>query len=167
MILKEGDDIEILVKAKNFSLIVNPEPTLNFGKFTTEVNKSLKKFNEVNRKDGLRDLCEVFECSIEDLGTKLCRKGKFSSLIENGFIAKKLIEKIDILASNKVYSSSSAVIDDTLKTDLHAFRNARNLVDHKTKNKTEEVRRQTQYADKMMLGPRLIHELEKIRKKIK
>ncbi len=66
------------------------------------MNKSLKKFNDINRKDGLRDLCKVLKCNIEELGIKLCRKGKFNSLIENEFIAKRLMKKIDTLAANMI-----------------------------------------------------------------
>lgn len=156
----------IIQKASNPSLIINIDPTLNFGKFYTAVTQAVKKFNEVDRKDGLRDLCEVFELAVEEVGVKMCRKGKFKTLTEEDYRKKDLSNKINLLATNDAYTSGSAPIDDTLKTDLHAFRNARNLFDHKVK-RSEEKRRQLQCHDKMVLGARLIHELDRLGRKVK
>lgn len=166
-ILGEDNNIEIMNKAKNFSLIVTPDPNLNFGKYSTQVKDSINKFNEIDRKDGLRDLCEVFESVIEELGIKLIKKDKFLSLNESGFKAKNLSDRINILATDNAYKSKRAIIDEILKIDLHSFRNGRNLCDHKTKTKKEEYRRQIQFPDKMMLGCRLIHELRKIIQRIR
>ena len=50
-----------LAKARNPALIISPDPTLKYGKCKNEVLESLEKFNNVNRKDGLRDMCELVE----------------------------------------------------------------------------------------------------------
>ena len=165
--LEENNEIATINQAKNFSLIVTPDPNLIFGKYSLQVKGSIHKFNEVNRKDGLRDLFEVFESSVEDLGVKAIGKNKFLSLNELGFKKKDLNGRIDILGADDAYRSSQAIVDGILKTDLHSFRNARNLCDHRVRSKKEEYRRQIQFPDKMMLGCRLIHELVELTKKIK
>lgn len=167
LIIDENNKLDFHQKAKNFSLVVKPDPNLTFGSFSGQVWAAVQKFNDVDRKDGLRDLCEVFESAIEGLGLKLCKEKKFKTLTEEEFKRKDLIERIDVLSADNAYQSGSVAVDYILKADLHSFRNARNLVDHPSRTNAEEIRRQAQYADKMMMGPRLIHEIEKIRRSIR
>ena len=59
------------------------------------------------------------------------------------------------------------MIEADLKDDLHSFTRGRNLVDHKVKGKRQEEKRQKQFADRMMQGPRLIAELVLLQRKFK
>ena len=45
------------------------------------------------------------------------------------------------------------------KARLHSFRGARNLVDHPVASKREEIKREKQFPERMMMGPRLIPNL--------
>jgi len=166
ILLVKDKDVESYQKAKNHALIVNLDPSFKFGKFASAVHQSIKKFNEVDRKDGLRDLCEIFETAIEELGLKLCKKNKFKSLDEKGFKRKTLEEQINILSTNNAYLSGIAMIEESLKTDLHSFRNARNLLDHKV-SKSNELKRLRLCVDKMLQGARLIDDLEKLKRQVR
>ena len=80
--------------------------------------------------------------------------------------AKDWSEQIDTLASVNAYNPTyRPVVSNTLKADLHSFRGARNLVDHKVHGKRAEARRQTQFAERMMQGPRLTAELLSLQRK--
>jgi len=62
-------------RARNPALVVTPEPTLKYGPEKAAVESALHKFNEVDRKDGLRDMCEIVERLTYDVGIAACRKG--------------------------------------------------------------------------------------------
>jgi hypothetical protein len=61
----------------------------------------------------------------------------------------------------------SPIVGSTLKDDLHSFRGARNLLDHKVTNKREDTKRQQQFAERMMQGPRLVAELVSLNRKLR
>ena len=76
--------------------------------------------------------------------------------------------QIDTLRSAKACAAGKTpILDDPLKTDLHSFRGIRNLLDHKTRSRIQEIDRQQQLAERMMMGPRLIDRLVKLKRKIK
>ena len=58
------------------------------------------------------------------------------------------------------------IVDDKLKQDLHSFRGARNLIDHPATSKAAEKKRQTQFAERMVMGPRLAGELLSLQAKV-
>ncbi len=75
--------------------------------------------------------------------------------------------QINMLASSKAYNPGFApIVEDAFKTDLHSFRNARNLFDHKVNSRHEDKRRELQFAERMMQGPRLVAELVRLKRKI-
>jgi hypothetical protein len=61
-------------KARNPALVVTPEPTLRYGDCKQEVAEAIKKFNDVDRKDGLRDMCEIVERETEELALRAVKK---------------------------------------------------------------------------------------------
>jgi hypothetical protein len=76
--------------------------------------------------------------------------------------------QINELARKDAYKSPHApVIGVSLKDDLHSFRGARNLVDHKVRSRREDAKRQKQFAERMMQGPRLAAELLSAKRKIR
>ena len=159
--------ISVLQKARNPALIVTPEPTLKYGNCKEEVQLSLEKFNEVNRKDGLRDMCELVERETEKLALLGVRKNILK-------MAEKDIKTMDWATQIKTLSSPNAckpgatpIITPDLKDDLHSFTRGRNLVDHKVRGRREEERRQRQFAERMMQGPRLITELIALQRRIR
>jgi len=127
----------------------------------------VKKFNEVDRKDGLRDMCELVERETE----ALLRLGIRKTLInvpETSIKAKDWSDQINTLASPQTYNDGrNPLVTTTFKDDLHSFRGARNLLDHKVKGKRDDMRRQKQFAERMMQGPRLIAELKSLQRKVK
>ena len=170
IIVEENGTINIDRKPKNPALIVTPEPGLKYGKYATQVSSCLKKFNTPNslfcvdnfRKDALRDLCEIVENMTEELSILLTNKG-YITCDEDAIRNLSWSSQINLLASSKSYNTGyTPVINDSLKTDLHSFRDARNKIDHKVNSKREEIARQQQMPERMMMGPRLIDNLMSI-----
>lgn len=154
-------------KARNWALVVHPDPNLKWGRYQPEVQAAVAKFNQVERKDGMRDLCELFEREVENLAILATRKG-LMKVPESAIANMELSDQINTLASSRTYMDGVApVVDDTLKIDLHSFRSARNLVDHKVRGKRESKRRDMQFHDKMLQGTRLIAEIVSIQNRLR
>lgn len=154
-------------KARNPALIVTPEPTLRFGDFKPEVAAAIQKFNETNRKDGLRDMCELVERLVEELGVAACKKG-WLKIPEGQFKAKDWASQINELARLEAFHPGhKPLLSAALKDDLHSFRGARNLVDHPARTRRENKKREMQFAERMMQGPRLVAELASLKRKIR
>lgn len=58
------------------------------------------------------------------------------------------------------------LVDDKLEEDLHSFRGARYLIDDTT-TAAGAKKRQTQFAERMVMGPRLAAELRSLQAKIR
>lgn len=154
-------------RARNPALIVTPDPTLRYGPSKEEVQAAVLKFNEGDRKDGLRDMCEVVERLTEEVGVAGCRRG-WLRIPEGDFRAKDWAGQINELGRREAYNlPHTPLISASLKDDLHSFRGARNLVDHKARSRREDTRRQKQFAERMMQGPRLVAELVSLKRRIK
>jgi hypothetical protein len=153
-------------RARNPALVITPDPTLSLGPSKREVIAAVSKFNDVDRKDGLRDMCELVERLTEELGALASRKGVLK-IPEAAFKQKDWASQINELARPEAYNSSSPIIKSTLKDDMHSFRGARNLIDHKVRSLQEEKLRQKQFAERMMQGPRLVSDLLSLRRKIR
>lgn len=163
---KEDDSFDTALTAKNPALQVTPDPVLRYGNAKTEVTDCVAKFNGGARKDALRDLCEFVERETEKTLIVASRKHVIS-VPEAAIEGQDFAGQINILASPAATSSGKALIDNKLKDDLHSFRGARNLLDHKVRSKKEEQRRQCQMAERMMMGTRLMAELISLRRKIR
>lgn len=164
-----GDDgsIDVHHRPRNHALVVTPDPTLKLGPVRQEVMSAVAKFNDSDRKDGLRDMCEVVERLTEEVGVAASRKGQLK-VPEGPFRAKDWASQINELARPEAYNASHGVIvNANLKDDLHSFRGARNLIDHKARSLRDDKKRQGQFAERMMQGPRLAAELLSLRRKIK
>ena len=155
------------LSAINPALIVTPEPTLNLRNRKAAVAKAVSDFNQGNRKGGLEEMCEIVEAVTDELLNRLAKKGWITKN-EGDVKAMDWSTQIDVAAADGVYASGrKAVIDDKLKIDLHSFRGARNLVKHKTRTRREENRRQAQFADRMVMGPRLVSDVLAIKATIR
>lgn len=153
-------------RSRNPALVVRPDPTLLFGDCKHEITDAVKKFNEVDRKDGLRDMCEIAERETEELALRAVRKG-YLTLNEQAVKDKDWSSQIDTLASKNAYKvGKDPIVTANFKNDLHSFRGARNLVDHKVRGKRDDVKRQKQFAERMMQGPRLVSELISLQRKV-
>lgn len=154
-------------KARNPALVVTPEPTLKYGDCKHEVAEAMKKFNDVDRKDGLRDMCEIVERETEELALRAVKKS-WLTLNEQAIKDKDWSSQIDTLASENAFNpGKDPIVTPTFKNDLHSFRGARNLVDHKVRGKREDTKRQKQFAERMMQGPRLVAELVSLQRRVR
>jgi hypothetical protein len=154
-------------KPRNPALVVNPDPTLAFGPHKIEVRAAVEKFNGTNRKDGLRDMCELVERLTETVGVTACRKG-WIKIPEAQFREKDWSSQINELARPEIYHHGrSPLVGPALKADLHSFRGARNLFDHPVRGRREAATRQRQFAERMLQGPRLVAELVAVKRRIK
>lgn len=167
LVVAEDGSVTEYQRARNPALLVTPDPTLKFGPAQDEVEGSVTKFNEVDRKDGLRDMCETVERLTEDLGAAACRRG-WLKVPEAEFRAKDWNGQINELSRKEAYHPPhTPIIEPHLKDDLHSFRGARNLVNHKVRSRREETRRDKQFAERMMQGPRLVAELVSLKRKVR
>lgn len=167
LIVDDDDVVKEHHRARNPALVITPDPTLSLGSTRTAVSAAVRKFNDVDRKDGLRDMCELVERLTEELGAAASRRGRLK-MPESVFIFKDWAGQINELARNEAYNIPfQPLISSTLKDDLHSFRGARNLVDHKVRSAQEDKRRQKQFAERMMQGPRLAADLIGIKRKIR
>jgi hypothetical protein len=166
LVVEDDGSVSVSRPARNPALVVHPDPTLKYGAFKTEVEAAVRKFNESDRKDGLRDMCELVERETEHLAILAHRKAGLKP-DENAIRAKDWSDQINMLASPNAYDTGHApVFDSLLKDDFHSFRGARNLIDHKARNRREDARRQRQFAERMVQGPRLIAELAAIQRRL-
>jgi hypothetical protein len=167
LVVDSAGKVSVHHKARNPALVVTPDPGLKYGRCRSEVLAAVQKFNETDRKDGLRDMCELVERETETLALMGVRAGLLK-MDEASIKAKDWSEQIDTLASANAYNAPHRpVVSTTLKADLHSFRGARNLVDHKVQGKRAEAKRQMQFAERMMQGPRLTAELLSLQRKVK
>lgn len=167
LIVHDNRSVVVDRKARNPALVVTPDPTLKFGDCRADVLSALTKFNNVDRKDGLRDMCEIVERETENIIIRASRKGW---LTKDEEVVKQLdwSSQINLLSSTQAYrSGKTAIISSWFKDDLHSFRNARNLVDHNVTSKRDDARRQKQFQERMTQGPRLVAELVSLRRKIR
>jgi hypothetical protein len=170
LIIEDDGTIKIDRESCNPAFIVRPDPSLCFGRFKPVIDTCLKKFNQPSsyftdtnpRKDALRDLCEHVEGLTERLSIQLYRKNIISKNIAE-IQGMDWYTQINLLRGTSAYISGKPfAISNAQQTELHSLRDARNLVDHKVRNKREELQRQRKFADKMLLGIRLTSELVSI-----
>ena len=167
LLLMEDDKFVQSLDAKNAALQVTPHPDLRYGDINSEVTDCIDKFNDGKRKDGLRDLFEIAERETERVLIVASRK-KWISVPEKTVEAKDWSDQINTLASQNVtLAGRCALIDAKVKDDLHSFRGARNLFDHKVRSKREDQKRHRQAAERMMMGTRLLADLVSLRRKIR
>ncbi len=167
MLLNDQNQFELSLPARNPAYVVTPDPSLRFGSITAEVSSCITKFNDGQRKDGLRDLCEVVERETERALILAVQK-RWSTLTEMHVRQKDWSDQINALASQNIMQGGHpALIDSKLKDDLQSFRGARNLVDHKVRSKREDGRRRRQFLERMMMGTRLISELVALCRRIR
>lgn len=167
IVLKDSGAFETTLDAVNPALRITPDPSLALGQKRKEVYACVKKFNDGHRKDGLRDLCEMVERETKSLLVKASKKG-WISLTETTIEGQDWSDHINSLASSKIAQNSKpALIDPKLKDDLHSFRGARNLVDHPATSTRQEQRRQRQFPERMLMGTRLVADLEEIKRRIR
>ncbi len=168
LLIADGEGkIHILEKARNPALQVTPDPTLKYGDCRLEVRQAVEKFNQTDRKDGLRDLCEIVERETEKLALQASRRGLLK-INEPGVIALDWSSQINTLASVNAYNGGRApLFTPAMKDDMHSFTRGRNLVDHKVRGKKEDAKRQRQFAERMMQGPRLLAELISLQRKVR
>jgi hypothetical protein len=167
LLVDDEGKVTVTQSARNPALVVNPDPTLKLGNCRAEILAAVTKFNEVNRKDGLRDMCELVERETESLALLASRKRRLKP-DEAAIQAQDWSTQINTLASvNALRSGSTPIFDTRMKDDMHSFRGARNLVDHQARNKRDDQKRQRQFAERMVQGPRLIAELQALARQLR
>lgn len=174
ILIDEMSHVKIERHPNNAALRVSAEPSLKFRTYESAINTCLEKFNQPvsflsgadTRKDALRDVCELVESLTEEIAVAAIKKG-FIQRDESQIRNANWSNQINILAARNAYATGvSPFVSDELKTDLHSFRNGRNLVDHKVRSKREEAQRQQKFPDRIITGIRLVADLAFIKSKI-
>lgn len=166
LLVDHADKVTVSVEAGNPALIVTPEPMLRYGSRSASVKAAIDRFNRGGRKAGLQEMCEIVEAETETLVNKLVVKGRVT-LTKERVAAMNWSSRIDAVASTNSYvGSQPPIVDDKLKNDLHSFRGARNLMDHPATTAAARRTRDIQFAERMLMGPRLVDQLVRIRRKV-
>ncbi len=156
--------VSVYKEAVNPALVVTPDPTLKYGAKKAEINEAVCKFNSGDRKQGLQAMCEIIEGLTDQVGRTAISK-RILRMPEDNFTKADWSSQINLLSSSQK-CPKGLVVKEPFKADLHSFRGARNLLNHKVRTRREEARRQQQYAERMMMGPRLAAELLAIKRKL-
>lgn len=153
--------------ARNPALIITPDPNLKLGKLKRRVKALVERYNGGDRKEALRDLCEVIERETEVLLEKLQEKNRFTlSLAQiHGMTWENQINSLNSANSYMPGFGNPLAAKDI--ADLQAFRGARNLVDHKVRSQRQEAARDRQLGERMMLGARLAEVLTAAQRSIR
>lgn len=166
LLVGERGTVTVSKRACNWAYYVAPAPTLRFGGLRPRVEACFTKYNRTNQVDGLRDLSDLVEGETRRLARLALRRGCFGAKRPN-------IDNMDwqtlinLLASpNATIPAIKPVIGDPLKLDLHSFRGGRNLVDHPVRTRKAEEARARQFQDRMVLGARLVADLDSIRRSL-
>lgn len=168
LLLVDGDGrVNVHRHARNPALTVNPDPALRFGRRSQSIRDIFEKFNNGNRQDALRDMCELVEELTAQVGFTAIGRGVLT-IREQDFEGKNWNDRINTLASNNVTrTGQDALFNHRMTTDLHAFRNARNLVDHPPRSLRNKYERERQFVDKLLLGSRMVAELGSLRDRVR
>lgn len=168
LLITGSGKIKASFDSRNPALMIHVAPDLVFGKKKESVEDAVRKFNFTNRADGFRDLCDLVENATDELIEKECTKNKLT-MTQAEIDQMDWATKINTLASDKAHGGNPAqrVVSEQLKDDLHSFRNSRNLFKHPVKSPTADANRHRQLTDKMMLGLRLMHEIDQLKRKVK
>lgn len=130
-----------------------------------QINEAINKFNEGRRIDAIRDMGELLEAAVTDLGICAAKKsGKFTLLgSATKFKEQDFEGKINKLGAGE---AGVRVIEPVLKADLIASKNTRNLSDH-PRNRVKRRELEEQCLAKMGEGVRLLRALARIKSQIR
>jgi len=147
------------------ALQVHLDPNLPLGRRKAKVKQLVVQFNSGDRKGALRDLFELTEGETRKLAEEASRKGRLI-LTTTQVAGADWSSHINSLASTNQCVNQTVILDPKLKDDLHSFRGSRNLIDHPAPNEREAVKRELQFPERMLMGARLLGEIESVRRKL-
>lgn len=167
IMVDDNGDVSIHLEARNPALVVTPDPDLKLGARASVIRQAVEKFNKVDRKGGLQWMCEIVEGETGHLIRKLAVK-LWIDKTEAQVLTMNWATQINVSASPDRYiNGKSPVVDEKFKADLHSFRGARNLIDHPVTTQAAEQKRQSQFAERMLMGPRLVAELRATKARVR
>lgn len=158
--------LHMLHAARNWALIVTPDPTLTYGPYKGRVEQLVETFNDGGRKDALRDMCELVE-GLTDMVARIAARKGYVKKTEAEISRLDWHGQIEVLSTPSQAGAGRDPVLRHLQRDLHSFRDGRNLLDHKARNQRERTRRERQFTDRMAMGPRLVAELVSVLNRMK
>lgn len=166
ILVDENGVVDVHRPARNPALMVSLDSSLSLGPRKNEIKGEFARFNGAERKAALQAMCEIVEMETEKLVAKLAKKGWITKT-EAEVASMDWATQINVSASASLHWSGEPLVSETLKADLHSFRGARNLMNHKVRKKRDEQKREQQFAERMLMGPRLTAELLSLQRKVK
>ncbi len=166
LLVRDNGTIQTVQRAQVFALLVPPTPPVPLGQLKGAICALCVRFNDGDRKGALSDLFEFVEQHTDRLVDKAVRKG-WLNLNQQAPAQMDWASKINILASrNQATGTRSPLLEPKLKDDLHSFRGARNLFLHPVSGVRAENRRELQFHERMIQGPRLLSELLRLQRRV-
>jgi hypothetical protein len=166
LLADETRDVQELVRARVFSLLVPVVPNAALGPLSARVCALGQKFNDGDRKEALREMFDLVELENGRLARRAATKNWITKSVTD-VDAMDWSTWINVLAAPNCYAGSRRpLFDGKLKDDLHSFRGARNLIDHPAPSRRADERRRLQYHERMIQGPRILGELLRLKRRI-
>ena len=167
LLVTEDGNVVVHRVARNPELMITVDSGLALGPIRAEIREIVDRFNDGDRKAALREMTDIVDRETKVLALKAADKGVIG-VPSTKVAAMDWSSTINTLASSNSYQPGIApLVPQQLKDDLQSFRGARNLVDHPALTHVQDVRRQRQYPERMMMGARLTAELLSLRRRLR
>jgi hypothetical protein len=130
----------------------------SLSKHKEKVTEAVRKFNRGEPVDGLRDLTEIVENSVDDLARRAAtRRFLIPTLPE--VETMDLEGKINLLGAPQWHGQNQhRFLEEQLKDDLKSFKGARNL-GHHPRSKKKQLELETQLLERTQASIRLLREI--------
>ena len=167
MAVSSTGSVSTLHAARNPALVATPDPGLRYWHNKSLARAIVERFNSGDRKDSLRDLCELVERETQLVLEKASEKGVIN-VTPSEIVGMQWGNQIEVLASPGRYSGgNSPILTSAQKDDYISFKGARNLLAHRVMTPQQKAWRKRQYVERIMQGTRLIAELSAIRRTVR
>lgn len=158
LLLVEGREMAEHEKAAKCSLRFSVPSGRSLSRYREKVSQAVQKFNRGDPIDGLRDLTEVFEDSVNELARRAASRRLIVPTVQE-VEALDLEGKINLLGAPQMRGQDQhRFLEEPLKNDLKSFKGARNL-GHHPRSKKKEQELETQVLERMQAGIRLLREI--------
>jgi len=161
-------DITILESPTPLSIHLNfGEDKIKAGSMTPRTKRAKELFESGHWIAAATELTQSFEEAIIKLGHKVTTKGLTNKTKADFDAMTALHNKIEFLGRDNEYKTPPALMDRDFTRDCIAYKGSRNLTNHARPNMRDKRQLFDQASEIMIIGFRLVKEIERIRMSIR
>jgi hypothetical protein len=158
LLLVSDGEVEEREKGARCSLRYSVAAGRSMGRYKERVIEAVRKFNRGDNIDGLRDLTEIVEASVEDLAAKAAAK-RLIVPTEEEIQTMDFEGKINVLGAPEWRGQPQRrFLEENLKNDLKSYKGARNL-GHHPRSKLQQQNLENQLMERTEASIRLLREI--------